>query len=54
MPRALALVVAVAALAGVALLGIHPGVHEDLDHVLRLLMLGDLVGVREYLRSFGV
>ncbi|MBI2467846.1 MAG: VTT domain-containing protein [Candidatus Rokubacteria bacterium] len=54
MPRALAPVVLVAALAGVALLGAHPGPRQGLGHVLQLLMLDDLVGVREYLRGFGV
>ncbi len=54
MPRPLACLVALTALAAVAVLGFVPAIRAGLGHVLDLIMVSDLAGVRDYLRGFGV
>lgn len=41
-------------LVGLGFLGLRPEVRQALGHVTDLLMVGDLTGLRDYLRSFGV
>jgi uncharacterized membrane protein YdjX (TVP38/TMEM64 family) len=52
--RAVAVALVVAVLAGTAGVTLLPDVRAGLAHVVSLLAAGDLAGVREYLRSFGV
>lgn len=54
MRRPPTLLVLAGPLAGLALIALIPGVRDGLIHVGRLLADGDLVAVRDYLRSFGV
>jgi uncharacterized membrane protein YdjX (TVP38/TMEM64 family) len=52
--RAVAVALLVAVLAGTAGVALLPDVRAGLAHVVSLLAAGDLPGVREYLRGFGV
>jgi uncharacterized membrane protein YdjX (TVP38/TMEM64 family) len=52
--RALAVVVLLGCLAAVTTLVAWPQVRAGVGHVLSLLVVGDLVGVRDHLRGFGL
>ena len=52
--RAVAVALVLVVVAGTAGVALLPDVRAGLSHVVDLLAVGDLAGVRDYLRSFGV